>query len=174
MTNPGESRTLISDAEREGVVAMLREHYAAGLLSLAELTRRTELALGAVYTDEAAAALAELPGRGSPARRVCGQRDRRRVTGRLAAPSRARPVRQAGRGLGADGGAVPRSVQRRDHAGLGRSRGRQPALRAGRQVAVLAHASRVTSSQPQATTRTAVQAQNTPNPCQPDSTSPDC
>ena len=62
MTNPGESRTLISDAEREGVVAMLREHYAAGRLSLAELTRRTELALGAVYTDEAAAALAELPG----------------------------------------------------------------------------------------------------------------
>ncbi|HZR54870.1 MAG TPA: DUF1707 domain-containing protein [Streptosporangiaceae bacterium] len=62
MTERGEGRTLIGDAERERVVAMLREHYAAGRLSLDELTRRTELALGAVYTDEAAAALAELPG----------------------------------------------------------------------------------------------------------------
>ena len=62
MTNPGPGRIVIGDAERERVVAMLREHYAAGRLSLAELTRRTELALGAVYADEAAAALAELPG----------------------------------------------------------------------------------------------------------------
>lgn len=66
MTNPGEGRTLIGDVERERVVSMLREHYAAGRLSLEELTRRTELALGAVYTDEAAAALAELPGAAYP------------------------------------------------------------------------------------------------------------
>jgi DUF1707 SHOCT-like domain len=66
VTDPGKGRTLIGDAERERVVEMLREHYAAGRLSLEELTRRTGLALGATYADEAAAALAELPG-GAPA-----------------------------------------------------------------------------------------------------------
>ena len=81
MTNPGQGRILIGDAERERVVGMLREHYAAGRIGLPELERRTELVLAAEYVDEAVAALAELPGavlgpggiRGGPAIRPGGE-----------------------------------------------------------------------------------------------------
>jgi hypothetical protein len=62
VTNPGQGRTLIGDVERERILTLLREHYAAGRLSLPELERRTELVLGAEYVDQASAALAELPG----------------------------------------------------------------------------------------------------------------
>ena len=40
---------------------MLREHYAAGRISLDELRRRVGLVLAAAYADEAAVALADLP-----------------------------------------------------------------------------------------------------------------
>ncbi len=40
---------------------MLREHYAAGRISLDELRRRVGVVLAAAYADEAAAALADLP-----------------------------------------------------------------------------------------------------------------
>lgn len=60
MTDP--SRVLIGDADRDRYVAFLREHYAAGRLSLEELERRVEVALSAGYADEAAAALSGLPG----------------------------------------------------------------------------------------------------------------
>ncbi|HEX6933274.1 MAG TPA: DUF1707 domain-containing protein [Streptosporangiaceae bacterium] len=49
------------DADRDRLVALLREHYALGNLDDAELDRRTGLVLGAAYTDEAAAALDGLP-----------------------------------------------------------------------------------------------------------------
>jgi hypothetical protein len=55
-------RTLIGDAERDRVIAALREHYAAGRLRMAELERRVDLVLAAEYDDEAERALAELPG----------------------------------------------------------------------------------------------------------------
>jgi hypothetical protein len=55
-------RTLIGDAERDRVIAALREHYAAGRLRMAELERRVDLVLAAEYADEAEQALAELPG----------------------------------------------------------------------------------------------------------------
>ncbi len=55
-------RTLIGDAERDRVIAALREHYAAGRLKMAELERRVDLVLAAEYADEAEQALAELPG----------------------------------------------------------------------------------------------------------------
>ena len=55
------SRTLLGDAERDRFVAVLREHYAAGRLSLEELRRRAGIVLAAAYLDEAEAALAELP-----------------------------------------------------------------------------------------------------------------
>ena len=55
------SRTLLGDAERDRFVALLREHYAAGRLSLEELRRRAGIVLAAAYLDEAEAALAELP-----------------------------------------------------------------------------------------------------------------
>jgi len=51
----------IGDAERERVIALLREHYAAGRLTLDEVRRRTEAVLTAGYADEADRALAELP-----------------------------------------------------------------------------------------------------------------
>jgi hypothetical protein len=54
-------RILLADAERDRFVAVLREHYAAGRLSLEELRRRAGIVLAAAYLDEAEAALAELP-----------------------------------------------------------------------------------------------------------------
>lgn len=56
------ARVLLGDADRERYTGFLREHYAAGRLSLPELERRVELVLSADYVDEAAAAIAELPG----------------------------------------------------------------------------------------------------------------
>ncbi|HEY2693045.1 MAG TPA: DUF1707 domain-containing protein [Streptosporangiaceae bacterium] len=67
------------DADRERLIALLREHYARGMLEHDELDRRIGLVLAAEYTDEAAAAVADLPqlagpgGPGQPAR----QRQRR-------------------------------------------------------------------------------------------------
>ena len=57
---PG-ARPLISDADRERLVALLREHYAVGLFGLDELDRRVGTVLGAQFLDEAAAAVADLP-----------------------------------------------------------------------------------------------------------------
>jgi DUF1707 SHOCT-like domain len=59
MTAPG--RPLAAEADRERLLALLREHYAAGLYDLDELDRRVGLVLGATYLDEAAAAVADLP-----------------------------------------------------------------------------------------------------------------
>lgn len=56
------ARILLGDTDRDRYIAFLREHYAAGRLSMPELERRVEVVLSAGYVDEAAAALAELPG----------------------------------------------------------------------------------------------------------------
>jgi len=48
------------DADRERLLAALREHYARGELELNELSRRVGIVLAATYTDEAAAALTGL------------------------------------------------------------------------------------------------------------------
>ena len=58
---PGSPRRLAGEADRERLVALLREHYARGQLDLAELDRRVEEVLSAQYADEAAAAVADLP-----------------------------------------------------------------------------------------------------------------
>jgi hypothetical protein len=58
---PGERRSLLGDADRDRLVAVLREHYAAGRMETDELSRRVGIVLGAAYADEAAAALADLP-----------------------------------------------------------------------------------------------------------------
>ena len=63
MDGPGGSaarRLRLGDAERERYFALLREHYAAGRLSLDELRARTETVVSASYADEADVALAEL------------------------------------------------------------------------------------------------------------------
>ena len=57
----GPARPLASDADRERLLALLREHYAVGLFGLDELDRRVGMVLGARFLDEAAAAVADLP-----------------------------------------------------------------------------------------------------------------
>jgi hypothetical protein len=52
---------LAAEADRERLVALLREHYAVGLFGLDELDRRVGMVLSAQYLDEAAAAVADLP-----------------------------------------------------------------------------------------------------------------
>ena len=61
-TDGSPARTLLGDSERDRFVAVLREHYAAGRLTLEELRRRVAIVLAAAYVDEAQGALAELPG----------------------------------------------------------------------------------------------------------------
>jgi hypothetical protein len=55
------SRVRIGDEERERFFAILREHYAAGRLSLDELRGRVAIVAAASYADEADDALTELP-----------------------------------------------------------------------------------------------------------------
>ena len=78
MPGPGGPRPLAADADRERLVALLREHYAVGLFSLDELDRRVGMVLSAQYLDEAAAAVADLPGVSVP-RPASGTATPRRV-----------------------------------------------------------------------------------------------
>jgi len=71
-------RPLAADADRERLVALLREHYAVGLFGLDELDRRVGLVLSAQYLDEAAAAVADLPGLSAPGRATPRRVKRRR------------------------------------------------------------------------------------------------
>ena len=78
--SPARRRTLLGDPERDRLTAVLREHYAAGRLSLDELRRRAEIVFAAAYLDEAEGALAELPAiatEGAGAGRGAGQGSRR-------------------------------------------------------------------------------------------------
>jgi len=79
-------RSLAGDADRERLLGVLREHYARGQLDLDEMSRRVGVVLASAYTDEAAAAVTDLPllGKaasgepppGSPRRGRPGQRRR--------------------------------------------------------------------------------------------------
>ena len=62
---PGD-RSLLGDADRDRLVAVLREHYAAGRMELGEFDRRAGIVLAASYADEAAAALDGLPPMAAP------------------------------------------------------------------------------------------------------------
>jgi Domain of unknown function (DUF1707) len=55
------ARTLLGDSERDQLILVLREHYAAGRLTLEELDRRAGVVYGSAYRDEAEAALTGLP-----------------------------------------------------------------------------------------------------------------
>jgi len=57
---PGGPRRLAGEADREQLVALLREHYALGQLDDDELDRRVGVVLSARYMDEAASAVAVL------------------------------------------------------------------------------------------------------------------
>jgi hypothetical protein len=87
VSGPGAPRPLASDADRERLVALLREHYAVGLFGLDELDRRVGVVLSAQYLDEAAAAVVDLPaaagtetapGTAGPPGAVAPRRPRRR------------------------------------------------------------------------------------------------
>jgi hypothetical protein len=62
----GPPRALATDAGRERLISVLREHYAHGLLDDAELRRRVGIVLAARFTDEAAEAIAGLPALAGP------------------------------------------------------------------------------------------------------------
>ena len=64
---PGRPRSLITEADRERLVARLGEHYARGELELDDLSRRVEVVLAATYLDQATAAVANLPQLAGPA-----------------------------------------------------------------------------------------------------------
>ncbi len=83
----GPPRLPAGDADRERLVALLREHYALGTLEHAELDRRIGVVLAAEYTDEAAAAVADLPqlaGPGAPGQPA--RKPRRRGHAQAATP----------------------------------------------------------------------------------------
>jgi Domain of unknown function (DUF1707) len=79
-------RSLVSEAGREQLLGLLREHYAHGQLELDEMSRRVGIVLASVYSDEAAAAVTDLPpvartapsgpSPGRPGRARIGQRRR--------------------------------------------------------------------------------------------------
>ena len=52
---------MLSEAGRERLLSLLREHYARGLLDLDEMSRRVGVVLAAAYSDQAAAAVTDLP-----------------------------------------------------------------------------------------------------------------
>jgi hypothetical protein len=57
---PAGGRWLLGDADRERLVVVLREHYAAGRLDLDGLRHRVGVVLAAAYAEEAAVARAGL------------------------------------------------------------------------------------------------------------------
>ncbi len=77
---------MLTEAGRERLLSLLREHYAQGHLDLAEMSRRVGVVLAAAYSDEAAAAVTDLAGldgaapgsppAGQPGRGRIGQRRR--------------------------------------------------------------------------------------------------
>ena len=81
---PAGRRSLLGDADRERLVALLREHYAAGRLDLDDLRRRVGVVLAAANAEQATVALADLPPAGVPdapgAGRARGSRGRHAQT----------------------------------------------------------------------------------------------
>jgi hypothetical protein len=57
----GGPRPLVREADRERLLALLREHYSLGRLGDDELDRRVGVVLKARYVDEAASAVSDLP-----------------------------------------------------------------------------------------------------------------
>jgi len=104
---PG-ARPLATDADRERLVALLREHYAAGLFGLDELDRRVGTVLGAQFLDEAAAAVTDLPA-APPLTAAAGS-----AAGGSAAPRRARWRRGHAHADQPAAGWVPTSERFRD------------------------------------------------------------
>lgn len=60
-SRPSQRRARASDADRDRLLGLLREHYGRGNIDDAELDRRTEAVLTAQFNDQAAVAIADLP-----------------------------------------------------------------------------------------------------------------
>ena len=109
---PGGARSprpLAAEADRERLVALLREHYAVGLFDLDELDRRVELVLSARYLDEAAAAVADLPQVTAPGTAAPGM-----AAQRTGAPRRGRQRRGHGHATHPAAGWIPTDERCRD------------------------------------------------------------
>ena len=109
---PGGARSprpLAAEADRERLVALLREHYAVGLFDLDELDRRVELVLSARYLDEAAAAVADLPQVTAPGTAAPGM-----AAQRTGAPRRGRQRRGHGHATQPAAGWIPTDERFRD------------------------------------------------------------
>ena len=102
-------RPLAAEADRERLVALLREHYAVGLFGLDELDRRVELVLSARYLDEAAAAVADLPRVPAPGTAAAGA-----AAAGSAAPRRARQRRGHAQAARPAAGWIPTDERFRD------------------------------------------------------------
>jgi hypothetical protein len=93
-TSPGPW-SLVREADRERLLGLLREHYAQGQLDLDEMSRRVGIVLAATRTDEAEAAVSDLPllggmvpsGEPSPGRASRGRLGQRRRHAQRAEPS---------------------------------------------------------------------------------------
>jgi hypothetical protein len=72
------------DADRDRLTVVLREHYALGRIDIDEFARRVEIVLAADYSDEAAAAVRDLPPLAAAAPAAPGQAARRRTRRRHA------------------------------------------------------------------------------------------
>lgn len=79
-----QPRALASDADRERIIALLREQFALGRIDEAELDRRVGLVLAASFVDEAAGAVADLPNLVAPG--PAARRPRRRGHGQAVRP----------------------------------------------------------------------------------------
>ncbi len=78
---------MISDADRERLIALLREHYAQGRVDLDELDRRVGIVLSAEFADQAGPAVDDLPALAVPGTR--------QGEGRAGKPARVRGRRHA-------------------------------------------------------------------------------
>jgi hypothetical protein len=79
-----QPRAPAGDADRERIIALLREQFARGLIDEAELDRRVGVVLAAEFVDEAAGAIADLPELVAPG--PGGRSPRRRGHGQAARP----------------------------------------------------------------------------------------
>jgi hypothetical protein len=57
---PPGPRSLVSEADRERLLVLLREQYAHGQLDLDDMSRRVGIVLASTYSDEAEAAVSDL------------------------------------------------------------------------------------------------------------------
>ena len=60
-TPPHGPRSRLSEADREQLLGLLREHYVQGQLDLDEMSQRVGVVLASTYADEAAVAVTDLP-----------------------------------------------------------------------------------------------------------------